>query len=189
MRCLRCRWEDRDAVARAFAREGANALAGRTLAPPSAVAAEITASGGAVETAEVDALVEEAVEGHASNVAGEAGSIDVSFNAISLGDVQGTPCSSRCRSRTSAVQSGSASTTHLLTARAAAHARAGIGCDPHALGFGVRIADPVMGPPMMGGASGVACAAIEALTMNLAGELGPRGIRVVCLRPEGIPET
>ena len=34
---------------------------------------------------------------------------------------------------------------------------------------GVRIADPVKGPPLMGG-FGVACAAIEALTMNLAGE-------------------
>jgi NAD(P)-dependent dehydrogenase (short-subunit alcohol dehydrogenase family) len=53
---------------------------------------------------------------------------------------------------------------------------------------GVRIADPVMGPPLMGG-FGVACTAIEALTMNLAGELGPRGIRVLCLRPEGIPES
>jgi hypothetical protein len=31
---------------------------------------------------------------------------------------------------------------------------------------GVRIADPVMGPPLMGG-FGVACTAIEALTMNL----------------------
>ena len=39
------------------------------------------------------------------------------------------------------------------------------------------------------GGFGIACTAIEALTMNLAGELGPRGIRVVCLRPEGIPET
>jgi NAD(P)-dependent dehydrogenase (short-subunit alcohol dehydrogenase family) len=31
--------------------------------------------------------------------------------------------------------------------------------------------------------------AIEALTKQLAGELGPQGIRVVCLRPEGIPES
>jgi hypothetical protein len=39
------------------------------------------------------------------------------------------------------------------------------------------------------GGFGVACTAIEALTMNLAGELGPRGVRVVYLRPERIPET
>jgi NAD(P)-dependent dehydrogenase (short-subunit alcohol dehydrogenase family) len=39
------------------------------------------------------------------------------------------------------------------------------------------------------GGFGVACAGIEALSRCLAGELGPHGIRVVCLRPEGIPET
>lgn len=39
------------------------------------------------------------------------------------------------------------------------------------------------------GGFGVACAAIEALSRCLAGELGPHGIRVICLRPEGIPET
>ncbi len=36
---------------------------------------------------------------------------------------------------------------------------------------------------------GVACAAIEALTKQLAAELGPQGIRAVCLRLEGIPES
>ena len=35
----------------------------------------------------------------------------------------------------------------------------------------------------------IACAAIEALTKQLAAELGPRGIRVNCLRSEGIPES
>lgn len=41
----------------------------------------------------------------------------------------------------------------------------------------------------MTGGFGVACGAIEALTKQLAGELGPRGVRVVCLRPDAIPET
>jgi hypothetical protein len=45
----------------------------------------------------------------------------------------------------------------------------------------VRLPDPVMGPPLMGG-FGVACAAIESLTMNLAGELGPLGIRQAGIR-------
>jgi enoyl-[acyl-carrier-protein] reductase (NADH) len=39
------------------------------------------------------------------------------------------------------------------------------------------------------GGFGVACAAIEALTKQLAAELGPSGIRVNCLRSEGIPES
>ena len=41
---------------------------------------------------------------------------------------------------------------------------------------------------MTGGFS-TACAAIEALSLSLPGELGPQGIRVVCLRPDAIPET
>jgi 3-oxoacyl-[acyl-carrier protein] reductase len=46
-------------VARAFAREGAKVfLAGRTLAKLGAVAREISSAGGAVETAQVDALDE-----------------------------------------------------------------------------------------------------------------------------------
>ena len=80
------------AVARAFAREGAQVfLAGRTLAKLEEVAEEIRAAGGVAETAEVDALDEKAVDEHADAVAARAGGIDVSFNLISYGDVQGTP--------------------------------------------------------------------------------------------------
>ena len=39
------------------------------------------------------------------------------------------------------------------------------------------------------GGFGTAGAAIEALSRSLAGELGPQGIHVVCLRPDAIPET
>ena len=37
--------------------------------------------------------------------------------------------------------------------------------------------------------NGVASAAVEALSRILAGELGASGIRVVCLRPDAIPEA
>ena len=71
------------AVARAFAREGAKVfLTGRHLATVEAVADEIRAAKGIAETAQVDALDEDAVEGHASAVLKKAGSIDVSFSAI-----------------------------------------------------------------------------------------------------------
>ena len=64
------------AVARAFAAEGARVfLAGRTLEPLEAVAEEIRGAGGAVETAQVDALDESAVKGHANAVAAEAGTL------------------------------------------------------------------------------------------------------------------
>jgi NAD(P)-dependent dehydrogenase (short-subunit alcohol dehydrogenase family) len=79
------------AVARAFAREGAKVfLAGRTLAKLDAVAEEITAAGGEAETAKVDALDEQSVEKHITEVAKEAGGIDICFNAIGMEDVQGT---------------------------------------------------------------------------------------------------
>jgi len=44
------------------------------------------------------------------------------------------------------------------------------------------------GAPLVGG-YGPAMAAKEALTRNLSAELAPHGIRVVGLRPQGMPET
>ena len=80
------------AVARAFANEGARVfLAGRTLATLDEVAQELSGAGAAVETAQVDALDELAVDEHADAVAAKAGGIDVSFNAVSHGDVHGVP--------------------------------------------------------------------------------------------------
>jgi 3-oxoacyl-[acyl-carrier protein] reductase len=80
------------AVARAFAREGAKVfLTGRTLTRLDGVAAEIRSAGGVAETAHVDALGKKAVDQHADAVAQKAGNIDISFNLISLGNVQGTP--------------------------------------------------------------------------------------------------
>jgi 3-oxoacyl-[acyl-carrier protein] reductase len=178
------------AVARAFAREGAAVfLVGRTLVPVAAVADEIAAAGGAADAAVVDATDERAVTEHAAAVAAKAGSIDISFNAISLADVQGIsllelPVEDFSRP----IEIGTR--THLLTARAAARhmVARGSGVILTLTASAVRLPDPVMGPPLMGG-FGVACAAIESLTMNLAGELGPRGVRVVCVRSEGLPET
>src|ERR671920_1800858 len=80
------------AVARAFAREGAKVfLAGRTLAALEAVAEDIRSAGGVAETAQVDALDEQAVDRCVDAVAERAGGIDISFNLISYEDVQGTP--------------------------------------------------------------------------------------------------
>lgn len=68
------------AVARAFAREGAEVfLAGRTLASVSATARDIVAAGGVAEAAQVDALDERAVEDHIATVARKAGRIEGSM--------------------------------------------------------------------------------------------------------------
>jgi NAD(P)-dependent dehydrogenase (short-subunit alcohol dehydrogenase family) len=74
------------AVARAFAREGARLfLTGPNVAKVDAVAKEIVAAGGVAETAQVDALDQNAVEEHLSTVVERAGGVDISFNAIGLG--------------------------------------------------------------------------------------------------------
>ncbi len=173
------------AVARAFAREGATVhLAGRTMASLEAVADEIRAAGGKAETAQVDALDEAQVDRHADAVAAGAGSLDISFNLIAHGDVQGTPLAEMKladfeRPVLTAVR------TMFLTARATAR---------HMIpqGSGVILVFGGDGPPMqdyyLGGLQ-VAFSAQEALRRNLSSELGPHGIRVVTLRTGGVPES
>src|SRR4051812_49038172 len=78
-------------VAQTFAREGATVfLIGRTRDKLAALAQNITSDGGAAEVAVVDALDEQAIDAHAQAVAAQAGSIDISINLISRGDIQGT---------------------------------------------------------------------------------------------------
>jgi 3-oxoacyl-[acyl-carrier protein] reductase len=173
------------AVARNFAREGARVfLAGRTQPTLDAVAADIRAAGGAAETAQVDALDEAAVDEHADAVAAQAGGIDVSFNLISHGDVQGTPLAEMAledyaRPVVTAVR------TMFLTSRAAARhmirQRSGV-----ILVFGGE-GDPPRGY-YLGGLQ-VAFHAMEAMRRQLSSELGPHGVRVVTLRTGGVPET
>jgi len=80
------------AVAKAFAREGAKVfLTGRTQGSLDAVASEIASAGGFVETAQVDATDARAVAEHLDAVAAKTGGIDISLNAISIEDIQGTP--------------------------------------------------------------------------------------------------
>lgn len=174
------------AVARVFAREGARVfLAGRTPEPLEEVAGEIRSAGGVAETARVDALDERAVEDHTNAVA-EAGGIDVSFNAISIRDVQLVPLAEMSREDfMSPIITGVS--THFLTARAAARrmAERGSGVILTLSSSAVR----AYSPGEYVGGFGIAGTAIEALTKQLAAELGPDGIRVVCLRLEGIPES
>ncbi len=173
-------------VARAFAREGAGVfLAGRTLQSLEEVAEQIHSAGGVAETAQVDALDEKAVGEHADAVAEQAGSIDVSFNAISIRDVQLIPLAEMSpEDFMSPILTGV--TTYFLTARAAARhmVRHGSGVILTLSSSAVR----AFVPGVHVGGFGIAGTAIEALTKLLAAELGPQGVRAVCLRSEGIPE-
>jgi 3-oxoacyl-[acyl-carrier protein] reductase len=175
------------AVARAFAREGARVfLAGRTPEPLEEVAGEIRSAGGVAEAARVDAVDERAVENHADAVVEAAGGIDVSFNAISIRDVQLIPLAEMSREDfMSPITTGVS--THFLTARAAARrmAERGSGVILTLSSSAVR----AYSPGEYVGGFGIAGTAIEALTKQLAAEVGPDGIRAVCLRLEGIPES
>ena len=172
------------AVAKEFAREGARIfLAGRTRNPLEAVAAGISSAGGSAWVAVLDALDEEAVDEHARAMASEAGSIDVSFNLITRGDVQGIPLiEMKTDDLVHAVVNGLRS--NFITARAAAR---------HMVeqGSGVILAldsGSANGSPMMG-STGPADAATDILVRNLAAEIGPRGVRVVGIWTAGLPET
>ena len=172
------------AVAREFAREGARVfLAGRTREKLEWVARDIGADGGSAEVAVVDALDERAVDEHARDVVSQAGSIDVSFNLITRGDVQGIPLVDMATDDLlRAVVNGLR--TNFMTARAAAR---------HMVekGSGVILAldsGSANGSPMMG-STGPADAATDTFIRNLAAEIGPRGVRVVGIWTAGLPET
>ena len=175
------------AVARAFAREGANVfLTGRSRGPVEIVAATIAAEGGVAEVAEVDALDEQAVEKHANATADNAGGIDVSFNAIGIPQqgIQGIPLSDLTL-ESFALPITTYTRAHFLTARAAARRMI-------KKGSGVILMhtpEPArLGMPLVGG-MGPAWAAMEGLSRSLSAEFASRGVRTICLRSTGIPET
>jgi NAD(P)-dependent dehydrogenase (short-subunit alcohol dehydrogenase family) len=172
------------AVAKEFAREGANVfLSGRTREKLEAVADHIESNGGAAEVAVLDALDEGAVDEHARDVVSQAGSIDVSFNLVTRGDVQQIPLvdmevADFVRPVTTGI------TTNFVTARAAARQMI-------EQGSGVILAldsGSAHGSPMMGG-TGPADAATDSFVRNLAMEIGPSGVRIVGIWTAGLPET
>lgn len=173
------------AVAHAFAREGARVfLAGRTLATLDEVAREIADAGGAVETARVDALDEPAVDGHADAVAGRAGGIDVSFNAISHGDVHGVPLAEMSFEDFARPISVAMRAQFLTTRAAARHmTRQASGVIMAITATTARLAIPDIG------GTGVTFDAIESQCRQWACELGGHGVRVVWLQTTGLPEA
>ena len=175
------------AVARAFATEGATVfVTGRARAPVEAVAAGHRLRGGSAEAAEVDALDEQAVDEHLQSVVDQAGRVDISFNAIGIPDAEilGVPLVDLDAERFS-LPITAYTTSYFLTARLAARHmianRSGVIMTVTAL-------PARTGTPLNGG-YGPAQAAKEALTRDLSAELAPHGIRVVALRPHGLPET
>jgi NAD(P)-dependent dehydrogenase (short-subunit alcohol dehydrogenase family) len=175
------------AVARAFAGEGARVfVTGRLRAPVEVVAKEIVSAGGAAEAAEVDALDEPVVDRHLLEVLDKAGRVDISFNAIGIPDpkILGVPLAD-LDTETFSLPITAYTRSYFLTAHlAAAH------MIPKKSGVIMTVtALPARMGTQNNGGYGPAMAAKEALTRDLSAELAPHGIRVVGLRPHGIPET
>jgi NAD(P)-dependent dehydrogenase (short-subunit alcohol dehydrogenase family) len=137
-----------------------------------------------VEIAVVDALEAAAVDAHAEAVLGRAERIDVVLNAIGLKHVQGKSFVEQSLHEFETPLIGYAR-AHFIIAKAASRAMV-----RQQSGVILALSTPgsvLPGPGFMG--YGVACAALEAMTRHLAGELGSSGVRAVCLRVDAIPEA
>ena len=169
------------AVARAFADAGARVhLAGRSRARLEKVADDVGAAG----VAEVDAYDERAVAEHADLVVAGAGRIDVAVNAVAVPFRHDTPFAQATVEEVMHPVDAYLR-TNLITTRAVARhmTRRGSGT---ILTFSAG-ASQVLAPGSLG--YGITCAAVEAMSRRLAVELGPGGVRVVCLRPHLIADA
>jgi NAD(P)-dependent dehydrogenase (short-subunit alcohol dehydrogenase family) len=174
------------AVARAFAHEGAKLfVTGRLRGPVEPVAKDIVAAGGSAEAAEVDALNEQAIDEHLQSVIDKAGRLDISFNAIAIPDskILGVPLVELDAELFDLP--GGYLKSYFLTARLAARRMV---ANKSGVIMTVTALHSRIGLPLVGG-YGPAQAAKESLTRSLSAELAPHGIRVVGLRPQGMPET
>jgi NAD(P)-dependent dehydrogenase (short-subunit alcohol dehydrogenase family) len=154
--------------------------------PVEAVVAEIVSSGGSADTAEVDALNEQAVDGHLQSVIDKAGRVDISFNAVGIPNttLQGVPLADLDVEQFT-LPIATYTRSYFVTARLAARRMV-----PNRSGVIMTVTSTPSrtGMPLMGGV-GPAMSAVESLTRGLSAEFAPHGIRVVGLRPLGMPES
>ena len=169
------------AVAKEFAAEGAEVfLAGRTKSNLEAVAKQITGRGGRAQTGVVDALDDAAVNEYLDGVVKQAGKIDIAI------DLTG-PLANEYGNGKLAVELTieefmapveKVVRSHFITARAAARRMI-----EQKSGVIIFVTGSPVRPHVPGAtAIGAAFAALENLTFNLAFEVSPLGVRVVCLR-------
>ena len=172
-------------IARHFAREGARVfVTGRTRAPLDELATSIRADGGRAEVAVVDATDAKAVAAHADMVVREAGSIDVSFNLIVRGDIQGKPLLDMEPDEIlSPISIGVRS--NIITAQAAARRMKRGGVILMITSGSSEVTMSHRNPYHMGG-TGPADAAQETFMRYFAAEVGARGVRVVGIWAAGV---
>jgi NAD(P)-dependent dehydrogenase (short-subunit alcohol dehydrogenase family) len=175
------------AIAKAFACEGARVfLTGLTLAKLKTIADEISSEGGVIETTQLDALDEHAVEKHMRDVIKKAGKVDISFNAIGIAskNVQHTPLI-ELSLENFFLPIATYTQSHFITAKVAA--RRMVQQKSGVIVMHTANASRVSAP--FAGGRAPAWAAMEALCRSLSVECGEHGVRVVCLFTTAIPET
>jgi len=173
------------AVARAFAREGALVfLTGRTENTLNPIAREISSTGGVADVSRVDALSPESVEAHLHRVVTKTGKLDISFNLIGTGVAMGSKLTDLSDQRfMDAAFNKVRSYFITMTAAARIMEKQGSGVILALTAPNARL------PRANTGGFSVQGAAVEALCRQLAFEVGPRGVRVVCLRTGGTPDN
>jgi NAD(P)-dependent dehydrogenase (short-subunit alcohol dehydrogenase family) len=175
------------AVAREFAAQGASVyLSGRHLESVRKLAAELQVCTDEVQSAEVDALNEAEVNAYLAEVVRQAGRIDI---AVNLMGQRPDEYSNGVPSLEVPLEHFTLPLTKLvpsqfITARAAA--RHMVKQDSGVILF-------VTAVPARSGAGvsaiGTAFGAIESLSRGMAAELGPSGVRVVCIRSGAMIDT
>ncbi len=173
------------AFAKAFAEAGANVfVTHHRLETAQEIADEIIGNGGKAEATAVDALNQDCIEAFLKNVMDKVGSIDISFNAIGIKDVQDIPL---VEMTVEDFQQpiNIAMKTQFLTCTAAARymikQNSGVILSLTATPGGIGYANV--------GGFGPACNAIEGFSRNLAAEVGSSGVRVVNIRSGGSPDS
>jgi len=172
-------------IARLFARAGAEVfLAGRNREKMVAVAGDIIESGGKAETAILNALDERALKEHAQRVSREAGGIHIAVNTIGIAHNQFKPIAElELEDFLLPVQTYIQSSFLIAKTVSQEMKKQRAGVILHVTTPASRMA----GPGFIG--HSVACAGVEAISRNLAGDLAVDGIRSVCIRSHLIPEA
>lgn len=175
------------AVARAYAAHGARLfLSSRDIDHVRAVGAQLKLPADRLQLDQVDALDEQAVDRYVKSVVERAGRIDISFNAIGVDDVQGTPLlDMKLEDFLQPIRNAAA--TQFITSRAAGKQmvkqRSGV-----ILTFGGGGARAPVKDYNIGGFH-VAMAAVDTFRRQLASEIGKYNVRVVTIETGGVLET
>ena len=122
---------------------------------------------------------------HLRSVTDEAARVDISFNAIGIPNPKLRVPLVELDVEQFFLPIATYTRSYFLTARLAARRMV---ANRSGVIMTVTATPSRTGTPLVGG-GGPAMAAVEALTRGLSAELAPQGIRVVGLRPQGIPET